>query len=111
MNIVVLSLEINLQKRLPFKRNSINLQKKILILEQINEGEKISSISKSLNLNEATIRGIKRNEEKIRNNVSAGAFSISKRPDCARDIDMVKMEEALIIWIEDCTKNPLMVVQ
>ena len=45
-------------KKQKFKRKFISLEEKIGILDRIKCGEKSSSIAKSLNLNEATIRTI-----------------------------------------------------
>ena len=89
-------------KKQIFKRKFISLEEKISILDRIKCGEKPSSIAKSLNLNEATIRTILKNEREIRKNVAAGCPQGAKRVSRKRDINIVKMEHALVIWIEDC---------
>lgn len=50
----------NENEKKQFKRNVISLADKMEILNRINNGEKISSIAKSLNLNRSTIRTIKK---------------------------------------------------
>ncbi|XP_017761859.1 PREDICTED: tigger transposable element-derived protein 1-like [Eufriesea mexicana] len=47
-------------------RKCISLEEKIKILDRLKSGEKVIIIAKDLNLNEATIRTIKRNEDRIR---------------------------------------------
>lgn len=88
-----------------FKRKSIPFNDKLKILERVKKGEKISAIAKSLGLNEATVRTIKKAEIKIKENVDAGCARGAKRSTRARDIDLVKMEKALYIWIEDCAQK------
>lgn len=88
-----------------FKRKSISFDEKLKILNRINLGEKITSIAKSLQLNEATVRTIKKSEIKIKENVSAVSARSAKRATRARDIDLIKMEKALYIWIEDCEQK------
>lgn len=85
-----------------FKIKNISFEDKSKILDRLNGGERISAITKSLNLNEATVRTIKRSEVKIRHNIAEGSSKIAKRTARTRDIDLVKMEKALFIWIEDC---------
>lgn len=89
-------------KRKQLRRKFISLQDKIQILNRLNDGEKPSSIGKSLSLNEATIRTIKKNENKIRKSVVDGCSLDAKRVARVRDIDMIRMEHVLMIWFEDC---------
>mgnify|MGYP003519813606 FL=1 len=52
------------EKRKQLKRKFISLEDKIQILNRLKSGEKISSVAKLINLNESTIRTLKKNEEK-----------------------------------------------
>lgn len=62
-----------------FKRKFISLQRKLDILDQLNDGKKLSAIAKDLGLNESTIRTIKQNESKIRSAVMSRSWqSLSK---------------------------------
>lgn len=88
-----------------FKRKSISFEDKLKILDRLRLGERSSSIAKSLNLNEATVRTIKKSEIKIKEHFSAGSTRSAKRSTRTRDIDLVKMEKALYIWIEDCEQK------
>jgi len=90
------------EKRKQLKRKFISLEDKIQILNRLKGGEKISSVAKSINLNESTIRTLKKNEEKIKKTMADGCPLDAKRVTCTRNINMVKMERALMIWLEDC---------
>lgn len=72
------------------------------ILDRLKSGEKVIIIAKDLNLNEATIRTIKRNEDRIRSTVSSGSPISLNRTARIKDTIMNKMEKCLMIWIEDC---------
>ncbi|XP_017754456.1 PREDICTED: tigger transposable element-derived protein 1-like [Eufriesea mexicana] len=90
------------KNRKQLKRKFISLVDKIEILNRLKNGEKISSVAKSLNLNESTVRTLKKNEEKIRKTIANGCPSGAKRVTRTRHVNMVKMERALMIWLEDC---------
>ncbi|GBM93171.1 Tigger transposable element-derived protein 1 [Araneus ventricosus] len=79
----------------------ISLETKIQILDRLKCGEGSSSVAKHFDLNEATVRTIKKNEEKIRACVAAGSPLSMKRTSYARDTTMELMEKALILWVED----------
>ncbi|XP_014600850.1 PREDICTED: tigger transposable element-derived protein 1 [Polistes canadensis] len=84
------------------KRKFISLEDKVEILNRLKDGERISSVGKSFDLNESTIRTLKRNEEKIRKTMADGCPLGAKRTTRNRDIDIVKMERDLMIWLYDC---------
>nr|XP_012147629.1 PREDICTED: tigger transposable element-derived protein 1-like [Megachile rotundata] len=93
-------------KKITFKRKFISLEVKIQILDRLLKGEKASHIGKSLNLNEATVRTIKKNEKEIRSAVAAGSSTSAKRAARPRAPIIEKMEKALSIWIDDsCQKR------
>ncbi|XP_076749054.1 putative CENPB DNA-binding domain-containing protein 1 [Xylocopa sonorina] len=92
-------------KKIQLKRKFISLEEKIQILDRLQDGERVSSVAKSYNLNEATVRTIKNSEQKIRKNVAEGCPLRAKRVARTRDIDVVRMEHALIIWMEDCLEK------
>ena len=90
------------ESRNQLKRTFISILDKIQILNRLKDGEKVSSIAKSFNLNESTSRTVKKNEEKIRRTMANGCPSGVKRVTRTRHVNMVKMEHALMIWLEDC---------
>ncbi|XP_017891414.1 tigger transposable element-derived protein 1-like [Ceratina calcarata] len=92
-------------KKTTFKRKFISLEVKIQILDRLLKGEKASHIGKSLNLNEATVRTIKKNEKEIRSAVAAGSLTSAKHAARPRAPIIEKMEKALSIWIDDCCQK------
>ena len=93
-------------KKTKLKRKFISLDVKIQILDCIMKGEKVSHIAKTLNLNEATIRTIKKNEKKIRSAVTVGSSISAKYASRPRVPIIENMEKALSIWIDDsCQKR------
>ncbi|XP_067131436.1 tigger transposable element-derived protein 1-like [Centruroides vittatus] len=97
----------NEKKRPSLKRNFISLQTKIEILDQIKNQERIADIGRHFNLNESTIRSIKQSEEKIRNSVASGSSILAKNVARPSAPIMEKMEQALILWVEDVNKKRL----
>ncbi|XP_023236885.1 probable ATP-dependent RNA helicase DDX43 [Centruroides sculpturatus] len=88
------------------KRKCISLEEKIKILDRLKFGEKIKVIAKDLKLKKATIRSIKRNENKIRARISSGSLASLDKTARIKDTLMPKMEKCLMLWMEDCfSKN------
>ncbi|GBL86580.1 Tigger transposable element-derived protein 1 [Araneus ventricosus] len=88
-------------KKQGLKRKRITLETKIQILDRLKTGEGSSSVAKHFELNEATVRTIKKNEEKIRASVAAGCSESLKRTSHVRDTTLELMEKALIHWVEE----------
>jgi len=87
------------------KRKAISLELKIKILDRIATGEGAISVEKHFDLNESTIRTIKKNEDTIRKSVIAGTNISAHTASYTRDVVKEKMEKALILWIEDCSQK------
>lgn len=94
-------------KKIPFKRHFISLEQKLQILDRLEKGEKVSYVAKTLDLNEATIRTIQKNEHKIRASIAAGCSISANLTSRPRAPIIEKMEKALSIWIDDCSKNQI----
>lgn len=94
-------------KKKILKRKYISIENKIDILNRLEEGQRIAYIARSLCLNEATVATIKRNGNKIRNQVIEGISVSAKRVARTRDIDMIRMEKSLFIWIDDCVNKKI----
>lgn len=92
-------------KKKQVKRKFISLEEKVQILDRLKTGERIVSLGLSLNLSEATIRTIKKDEHKIRKSVAEGCSFGANRVNRIRDIDIIRMENVLMIWFEDCIKK------
>ncbi|XP_078043080.1 putative CENPB DNA-binding domain-containing protein 1 isoform X1 [Augochlora pura] len=79
---------------------------KVKIWDRLLKGEKASHIEKSLNLNEATVRTIKKNDKEIRSTVAAGSSTSAKYAARPQAPIIEKMEKTLSIWINDsCQKR------
>ncbi|GIX84089.1 hypothetical protein CDAR_8491 [Caerostris darwini] len=83
------------------QRKAISLEMKIAILDRLAKGEGSTAIGKELNLGESTIRAIKKNEVVIRKSVTSGKNLNAKLASYSRDVILEKMEQALLIWIEE----------
>lgn len=92
----------SINKKTQFKKKCISLEDKIEILNRLNNGEKLSSVANSLNVNKSTIQTIRKNENRIRQSVAEGHWISAKRVARVRDMDMIRMENAVMIWFEDC---------
>ncbi|XP_012142198.2 putative CENPB DNA-binding domain-containing protein 1 isoform X2 [Megachile rotundata] len=97
----------NEDKKTPVRRNFISLEMKIHILDRLKNGEKATYIAKSLQLNEATIRTIKQNEEKIRTAVAVGSSVSARMSARPRAAIIEKMEKALSLWIADYNEQQI----
>jgi hypothetical protein len=87
------------------KRKSLTLEEKIEILDKLEMGEKVTSIAELKNLNESSIRTLKKNSENIRKTVANGCPLGAKRVGRARKSIMIEMENALMFWFEDCVSK------
>uniref|UniRef100_A0A1A9USL2 HTH CENPB-type domain-containing protein n=1 Tax=Glossina austeni TaxID=7395 RepID=A0A1A9USL2_GLOAU len=86
------------EKRVSTRKKSVlPLKVKIEMLDRLRLGESFSSISRSFNVNESTVRSIRKSEGKITSSVA----SISLSAKIVRDPAIEKMEVALSLWIED----------
>lgn len=89
------------RNRAPLKRKVISIETKIQILNRLDNGQTATDIARSLDLNEATVRTIKRNETEIRRAGSLGLSISTKFTSRTRAPILEKMERALSIWIDD----------
>ncbi|UYV83999.1 TIGD1 [Cordylochernes scorpioides] len=87
------------------KRKVISLETKIEILGRLRKGDRVVDVAKSYSMNESTIRTIRTNENTIRKSVAAGNTTSMGTTSYTRNIAMGKMEQALMLWIEDQTKR------
>lgn len=87
-----------IEKRVSTRKKSVlPLKVKIEMLDRLRLGESFASISRSFNVNESTVRSIKKSEDKIRSSVASTSLSAK----IVRDPAIEKMEVALSLWIED----------
>ena len=79
------------------KKSGLPLKVKIEMLDDLRLGESFASISRSFNVNESTVRSIKKSEDKIRSSLASTSLSAKM----VREPAIEKMEVALALWIED----------
>lgn len=78
----------------------MNIASKLEILNLIDGGEKIAAIARKFNVNESTIRNIRDNKDKIRRS-AASLGQHAKFVKVVRRENLEKMEEMLLVWIQD----------
>lgn len=93
------------ESRVRHRRLSITLDLKIHILDLLKSGKKISHVAKFLDLNEATIRTIQKNEQKIRASVAAGCSLSASMMARQRAPIIEKMEKVLCVWINESSSR------
>ena len=64
--------------------------------------ENLFLVAKLTKLNESTIGNLNKNADNIRKTVADGCPLGAKRVTRTGNSNMVKMERALMIWLEDC---------
>ncbi|XP_050503374.1 putative CENPB DNA-binding domain-containing protein 1 [Diabrotica virgifera virgifera] len=82
-------------------RKSVTLGTKLEVLRRIEAGEKIVEIYKAMGLPKSTIQTIRDQKEYIKTYLQSGVPLDVSRLTRQRNWIMEKMEELLIIWIED----------
>lgn len=87
------------------KRKTITLAFKANILARLHNGEKLSSVAKHLNLNEATVRGIRLREKEIRDSVLSGTTASLNHINRNRPAILQKMEKMVVVWIQECMQH------
>ncbi|GFT77006.1 uncharacterized protein TNCV_1099051 [Trichonephila clavipes] len=83
------------------QRQSISLEMKIEILDRLGKGEGSTAIGKHFNLDESTVRAIKKNEAAIRKSVISGTKLSTKFASYTRDVLLERTDRAIAIWIEE----------
>lgn len=85
----------------------MNLLQKVELLDKLSKGKSIASVARDYNVNESTVRYIKKNEDKIRQSVAESANCSTKVCSISRDVNIEKMEKLLNMWIEDMTQKKI----
>lgn len=89
------------------RRKVLTLHEKMTILKKIEQGRRYSSVAREYDINESSVRTIKKNENKIKTSVSMLVDCASVKTTCLsrRDIIMEQMEHLLSVWIDEQTNN------
>ncbi|XP_066969291.1 tigger transposable element-derived protein 1-like [Macrobrachium rosenbergii] len=87
------------------KKTVMKLEEKVKVLDVLKEGKSFAVVGRYFNVNESTVRYIKKKEAEIRKSVSMSYFGSAKTVATVQDKTIVKMESALVFWIKDCWKK------
>ena len=81
-------------------RNVLDLGTKLKIINLLENGEKVAAVARKFNINESSVRTIRDNKDNIKQSASnLGQHAhLSK---VSRNRNVSKMEEMLLIWIQD----------
>ncbi|KAL7297063.1 hypothetical protein TKK_0009489 [Trichogramma kaykai] len=77
-----------------------NIADKVKIINLLKQGEKVAAVGRKFQISESSVRAIRDNSEKILKS-AADLGSHSHLTKVIRNLNIVKMEEMLIIWIQD----------
>ncbi|XP_071053620.1 tigger transposable element-derived protein 1-like [Onthophagus taurus] len=92
-------------------RKAISLQTKLEVLRRIDASERIIDICDALGLPKSTVQTIRKDKEKIKlHSQSAASLSVSKLTSKRSD-RMEKMEQLLMMWIEDNNQRKMAMSQ
>lgn len=89
------------------RRKMLTIQEKVKLLDMIKEGKKIVEVARHYDLNESTVRSIRKDEKNIRATASVSFNKEAKRVVTSRNKFIVKTESALAVWISDSRKKAI----
>ena len=84
---------------------TISISTKMEILKKFDEGMKVMQISKAMNMAEATVRSIKKQEQKIKNCAKYVSPNIAEAISRPRHPMVHKIENILYVWIKEQIEN------
>lgn len=84
-------------------RKALDIGVKVKIINLLEGGEKVAAIGRKFNINESTVRTIRDNKEKSAADLGSHAH-LSK---IVRNPNIVKMEEMLMVWIQDLIQKKI----
>ncbi|KAL7306176.1 hypothetical protein TKK_0001621 [Trichogramma kaykai] len=92
------------------ERKPMTLSDKIKVLDLLKNGEIVAAVARKFDVNESTIRTIRKNKEKIFQSVQQlGQYA--KQVKTSRNVNLEKMEEMLILWIQDVIRRNIPLCQ
>jgi len=87
--------------RMKRPRTSLNLEAKLDIIERLERGQTVTSLGRLYNVNESSIRTIRKSAEKIRSSIAHSCSPAAKKSLRVRNPLLEKMEMMLVTWMED----------
>lgn len=84
----------------------MNIADKLKILDLLDEGVLVAEVARRFKVNESTIRTIRNNKDNIRSS-SAGLGKHAKFVKIVRKENIEKMEEMLVVWMQDLIERKI----
>ncbi|XP_029633726.1 tigger transposable element-derived protein 1-like [Octopus sinensis] len=79
----------------------------VQLLDMFQEGKSCAAVGCCYDVNESTIRYIKKNEVAIRSTIAVNSCESAKKIMTIRNKHLVKMESTLVFWISNCKKKSI----
>ncbi len=95
------SLSLGESSELKKKRKMLTVNEKVGLLDKLKAGKSYASVARQYGLIESTVRYIKKEEKNIRKTAAISFTKDAKRVVNTLNKTMVRMENALVIWIHD----------
>ncbi len=95
------SLSLGESSELKKKRKMLTVNEKVGLLDKLKAGNSYASVARQYGLTESTVRYIKKEEKNIRKTAAISFTKDAKRVVNTQNKTMVRMENALVIWIHD----------
>lgn len=90
----------NKSTKITKKRKVLNIGDKVKIINLLESGEKVAAVGRKFGISESSVRTIRDNKEKILKS-AADLGSHAHLSKVVRNPNIVKMEEMLMLWIQD----------
>lgn len=87
--------------RMKRPRTSLTLEAKLDIIERLERGQTAASLGRLYNVNESSIRTIRKSADKIRSSIAHSCSPAAKKSLRVRNPLLEKMEMMLVTWMED----------
>ncbi|KAL1241505.1 Tigger transposable element-derived protein [Trichinella spiralis] len=87
--------------RLKRRKNVMNIEQKVKLLDKLNGGMSFAAAGRMFGINESTVRYINKNEKAIRAAFTLCAPLTTKVVSQVREKAIIKMENALYIWLKN----------
>ena len=81
------------------------IQEKVKLLDMIKEGQSYAAVARHYGMHESMVHYIKKDDKNIRTTIQLSINQTAKQVVCTRNKNIVKMETALALWIQDCRKK------
>lgn len=90
----------NKSTKITKKRQVLNIGDKVKIINPLESGEKVAAVGRKFGISESSVQTIRDNKEKILKS-AADLGSHAHLSKVVRNPNIVKMEEMLMLWIQD----------